>query len=222
MSISVAIIEDDLHIRTYLADLIQESSLCTLVGTAQNRTEAMVLIRDDAADVYLVDLGLPDVDGIELISQIKAHCTTAQSLVLSSFGDNKHVGRAITAGATGYLLKDDRGPSLIDKIVMLHNGGSPLSPSIAKLLVQRVADPATNSQATVSQQEAIARFHLAPREFEALGLLAEGLQISSIAERMLISTHTVNQHLRSLYRKLGVRSRAMATHVARQSGLIID
>jgi DNA-binding NarL/FixJ family response regulator len=222
MSISVAVIEDDPGVRQYLADLIQGSSLCTLAGTARNRAEAMALIADDKADVYVVDLGLPDVDGVELIAHIKQHCSGAQSLVFSTFGDNKHIGRSIAAGATGYLLKDERGPALIDKIVMLHNGASPVSPSVAKVLVQRVAGTPVGGRTAASRQEAIAKYQIAPREVEALDLLAEGYPIAGIADRMDISVHTVNQHLRNVYRKLGVRSRAMAVHLARQSGLLLD
>ncbi len=222
MSISVAIIEDDPLVSQHVSDLILRSVHCTLAGTARNKSEAMALIADDQADVYLVDLGLPDVDGVDLIANIKSNCPNAQSMVLSTFGDAKHISRSLKAGATGYLLKDERGPTLIDKIVALHNGYSPVSPQVAKVLVQGMAGQPIDTRNDADRAEALARFRLVPREIEVLGLLAEGLPIVTIADRLSISTHTVNQHLRGVYRKLSVRSRAMAVHVARAQGLLDD
>ena len=222
MSIAVSIIEDDQPIKKHLSDVINESPLCKLIGTASNKSEAAALIAANRTDVYLVDLGLPDVDGVDLIASIKANCEGAQSLVLSTFGDAKHVSRSIRAGAMGYLLKEERNTALIDKIVALRNGQSPISPPIARILVQQMHNGKDLVNSDDRKQEAIARTQLGAREVEVLGRLAAGLSIIHIADKLSISTHTVNQHLRSIYRKLNVRSRALAVHTARQHGILSE
>lgn len=220
MSIAVAIIEDDPFIRKSLCDVINTSTLCAIVGTAGHRSEAMALIAENKADVYVVDLGLPDVDGIELLSLIKANCLNARSMVLSTLGDPKHVNLAIKAGASGYLLKDTKGADLVEKIVNLYNGASPVSPQVAAVLFKRIASEGDPRQILAERDESIARYQLAPREVEVLDCLTEGQPIQLIADQLGISTHTVNQHLRNIYRKLDVRSRAMAVSVALQNGLV--
>jgi DNA-binding NarL/FixJ family response regulator len=220
MRIAVAIIEDDSAVLRHLAEIIQSSSACSLSGQASNRAQAMALISDDRTDVYLVDLGLPDVDGVDIIAHIKSSCDHAQSMVLTTFGDENHVRRSIRAGATGYLLKDEAKPSLIDKIVSLHQGGSPVSPPVAKILIQQFECSSSQPDSTAVRQAAIDCYQLGRRELEVLALLATGLGNIIIADRLYISTHTVNQHLRSIYRKLNVRSRSMAVHVARQHGIL--
>jgi DNA-binding NarL/FixJ family response regulator len=222
MSIAVSIIEDDHSVREHLMKTIRDSPLCVLAGTARNRSEAMSLIESNATDVYLVDLGLPDVDGVDIIASIKKSCEDAQSLVLSAFGDARHISRSIRAGAMGYLLKDEKNNTLIEKIVALHNGLSPVSPSITKVLFQQISSGKASQYNEVVRQEAIARTGLGGREAEVLDLLAAGLSIIHMADKLFISTHTVNQHLRSIYRKLGVRSRSMAVHTARQNGLLLE
>jgi DNA-binding NarL/FixJ family response regulator len=217
MSLSVSLIEDDDKIRQYLTEIIQSSNYCTLQGVAKNGAEARKIIEEDKTDVYLVDLGLPDVDGTELIALIKATCLDAQSLVISTFGDSKHISSSIRAGASGYLLKDEIAPALIDKIVALRNGASPISSSLIKHLFEKLADSKDGKAGQISEKE-FAKFGLAPRELDVLKHLVNGLPIYNIADQLAISTHTVNQHLRSIYQKLNVHSRSMAVRIAVQNG----
>lgn len=215
MSISVSIIEDDDILRGHLVQLINDSNRCELAGSASNGAEAMAIITEDQTDVYVVDLGLPDIDGVELISLIKSSCPGARCLVLSTFGDTKHMKRSIRAGATGYLLKDMPGAALINNIVTLHNGESPVSPSLVKLLVQQVV-----TQVDGNNNNDFEKFELASRELEVMHFLIDGLSIFNIGDRLCISSHTVNQHLRSIYRKLDVHSRAMAVSTAIKHGFL--
>ena len=216
MTLSVVIVEDDDLIRAHLADLINDSNRCALVGSARKGAEAIALIEQDLADVYLVDLCLPDADGVDLIALIKSSCTDARSMVLSTFGDAKHMNRSIRAGALGYLLKDQPDASLIDKIVALHNGESPVTPSLIKVLFNNTIAQDHNK----ASDKRFERFSLGPREIEVLHLLIDGLPIFNIGDRLCISSHTVNQHLRSIYRKLDVHSRAMAVSTAIQYGFL--
>ena len=141
LTVSISIIEDDAQIREHLVALINDSNLCNLIGSASNGAEARVLISRNETDIYLVDLGLPDVDGVDLIALIKSSCPTARCLVLSTFGDAKHINRSIRAGASGYLLKHESHSGLIEKIVSLHNGESPVSASLVKLLFHQISVP---------------------------------------------------------------------------------
>jgi DNA-binding NarL/FixJ family response regulator len=184
-----------------------------MVGIASNGVEARKIIGDNITDVYLVDLGLPDIDGVELIALIKETCHDAQSLVISTFGDSKHIISSIRAGASGYLLKEDFGHDLIEKIVSLRNGSSLISPSLVKHIFSKVAK--TNDQKPkLNEIDQFEKFGLAARENDVFKLLVNGLAVYNIAAELGISIHTVNQHLRSIYRKLNVHSRAMAVHVA--------
>lgn len=216
LSISVSIIEDNPQFRAYIGELISSSNRCELVGSACSGAEAMQLIAQDKTDVYLVDLGLPDADGVDVIARIKSACPTARSMVLSTFGDAKHIDRSILAGASGYLLKDDSHAGLIDKIVSLNNGEAPFSPSLIKILFQRLSKQQTKTE----NSQNFTQYSLTARELEILHFLVLGLTIFNIGVELSISSHTVNQHLRAVYRKLDVRSRAMAVSKAIQNGFL--
>lgn len=216
MTLSVSIIEDDDLIRAHLVDLIKASNRCELVGSACNGAEALALITRDQTDVYLVDLGLPDVDGIEIIALIKSSCPTSRCLVLSSFGDAEHITRSIRAGASGYLLKDKLDSTLIEKIITLYNGESTVSPSLIKVLFQQLSIQSRQKESNKSFE----KFALGPKELEVMHHLILGLSIFNISDKLCISSHTVNQHLRSIYQKLDVHSRAMAVNIAIQNGFL--
>jgi len=216
LALTVSIIEDDDQIRAYLVELINASNHCELVGSACNGAEARELIAKNKTDVYLVDLGLPDADGVDLIALIKSSCPNARSVVLSTFGDTKHVSRSIRAGASGYLLKDETNSTLIEKLITLHNGESPVSASLVKLLFQQISVQSEKKELNRN----FSRFCLAPRELEVMHHLILGLSIFKIGDTLCISSHTVNQHLRSIYRKMDVHSRSMAVHTAIQNGFL--
>ena len=220
MSIAVVIIEDDPAVMKRLVDVISNSSFCEVVGIAKNRGEAVAAILANRADLYVLDLGLPDVDGVELIRLIKEKCPESRSVVVSTFGDSKHVMRSLRAGASGYLLKEEIQPSMVDKLVSAHNGQAPLSPAVAQLVVERISMLENNVRPQVDRQKVLRDLGMGEREWEVLRHLVEGLPIVEIGRRLSISHHTVNQHLRSVYRKLGVKSRAMAANAARLYGLI--
>ena len=216
MTLSVTIIEDNPLIRTHLVNVINASNRCHLVGCAIDGAEAKILIAQNLTDVYLVDLGLPDVDGVDLISLIKISCPAARSMVFSTFGDSKHISRSIRAGASGYLLKDDTHLMLVDKLVTLNNGESPVSLSLVKVLLRQIS-----AQGQIKENnKSFARFTLAPRELKVMNFLVLGLSIVNIGDKLCISSHTVNQDLRSIYRKLDVHSRAKAVNVAVLNGFL--
>jgi DNA-binding NarL/FixJ family response regulator len=217
MAISVVIIEDDPIVSNYLSALIKNSPLCNFVGAASNNEQAQKLIAENA-DVYLVDIGLPDVSGIDLMRQIKGKCVNAAVMVLTSLADTRHVMQSIEAGASGYLLKDDQPEELIEKLVSLYNGNSPLSPSVAKLLIKKITET-TRQEPAGPNYEMVEKLGLSRREYEVLIELRSPMPVKLIAEKLNISYFTVNQHVRRVYQKLKVGTRSGALSKATEYGL---
>lgn len=219
MSISVAIIEDQPVVLAHFTAIINADPGLNLIATATNGKEGRELIRTVSADIYLVDLGLPDFSGLILLPEIIRQRPAANAMVISIFDDDKHVLAAIEAGATGYLLKDTDKRNIGDALRELHAGGSPLSPQIAKKVLTlfrqsrggQAVDPAPSDGEKVMLTE---------RETEVLRQLATGLAFREIGEALAISSHTVAQHVRNIYRKLAVRSRGKAVYEATKLGLL--
>ncbi|MFK7915543.1 MAG: response regulator [Pseudomonadales bacterium] len=209
---STFLVEDDQPTRQRLAAAIAAHPDLELKGSAADlasATAALAEISDCAA--LLVDLGLPDGDGAELIEAVTAQAPHPAILVISVFGDERHVIRAIKAGADGYLLKDYAVEKLADTILQTIAGHSPVSPSIARHLLKTFRD-------TESEQNP--RVQITARERDVLNLIARGYSNLEIAKLLEVSTNTVATHTKSMYRKLAVRSRSAAVYEASQMGLI--
>lgn len=220
--IKVAIIEDDKLFLERVSSVIMQSAHCRLVGTAHDFASGCALIQDTAMDVCIVDLGLPDGDGCDLISMGRSKLPSTQFVTLSVFGDDNHVMRAIEAGAVGYVLKDDPEEYIINSIIAVNNGGSVINPMVARNILQKLMGGQTTahvSHATeVNPLEDVPT--LSEREQQVLVLLSRGATIAAIATNLKISAHTVNMHLRSIYRRLAVNSRSEAIYVANQKGIL--
>ena len=219
MSISVAIIEDQAVVRDYFAAIIDADPGLVLAATASTGKEGRELIRTVDADIYLVDLGLPDFSGLILLPEICRQRPASNAMVISIFDDDKHVIAAIESGANGYLLKDSDSRDVGEALRELHAGGSPLSPMIAKKVLTMFRDNRSEEAmpAVLFTAEKVA---LTERETEVLKQLATGLAFREIAEALEISSHTVAQHVRNIYKKLAVRSRGKAVYEATKLGLL--
>lgn len=218
MAIAVAIVEDDPVVREGVVDVLKVSNLLLVVGAVGTAHEALALNTRCRVDVFLVDIGLPDMVGNQLIAKLRRDVKGPQCMVLSSFGDARHINESLRVGASGYILKDEISPSLVEKIVKLHNGGVPLSPAVARVIVDQLGRSARIA-GTKRRESAIQEWGLARREVEVLEHLEMGLPVALIADKLKVSPNTVNQHLRSIYRKMNVHSRAMAVYAARAAGL---
>lgn len=185
------------------------------MASVGSRREGLAQLEQNQPDVLLVDLGLPDGDGTDLIREIYLRGYSTDAMVITIFGDEKHVIRAIEAGATGYILKDGSNSYIADSIIQLKQGGSPISPPIARYLLNRFH----SDQADIDKPE-ISMPHLTEREVEVLSQLSRGFNFAEIAEILSISPHTVTSHVKHIYRKLAVRSRSEAVFEAVQLGLI--
>ena len=184
-----------------------------LTATAANLAGGLQLLEKEPADVLVVDLGLPDGSGIELIHAARRVWRDCEVMVATVFGDEAHVIAAIEAGATGYLLKDSRQTALVDEIRSLRAGGSPISPLIARRLLVRFAAP-LRGEPTPNPSS-----NLSKREEVVLDFVTRGFNQSEVAERLQVSVNTVRTYIRRIYVKLGVRTRSDAIIAARQLGL---
>lgn len=211
--ISVVVVEDDAPLREDFERLAGSHAGLRLLGSAGTLAAAHTLLAHCTPDVVMVDLGLPDGDGIELIASLGQTCPQAVALVITVFGDEVHVIRAIEAGARGYLLKDSSVEEFARAIQTVFEGGSPLSPQIARHLLARLA-PAARPPQTAGPVP------LTTREVDILSNICRGFTVVETAERLQISVHTAATHIKNIYSKLAVRNRVEAVNQARRRGLI--
>ena len=221
--IHVAIVEDDLGFRDALARALLAAPDLQLAGTAGSRSDGLALLQGGPVDVLLVDLGLPDGSGIDVIRAATQQWPACNIMVSTHFGDETHVIRSIEAGAAGYLLKDSSPAKIVDEIRSLASGGSPISPIIARQVLARfrggpLSQPDKPGQVT-DAEPAVA---LSVREKEVLDLITKGFTAVEIARLMQLSQFTVRTFVRRIYSKLKVTSKAEAIYEARSQGLLGD
>ncbi|MDO9017159.1 MAG: response regulator transcription factor [Deltaproteobacteria bacterium] len=212
--IQLALVDDDPNIGAALRELLAGtlSNRYALCGAAATLAEGRAMLIDTPATLLLLDLGLPDGSGLDLLRELSATRPTLPVLVLTIFDDDAHLFEALRAGAVGYLLKDelvDRLPAALDE---LRAGGAPMSLSIARRVLRSFSEPA-------AAPEPLERM-LSERERAVVELLAVGATYNEIARGLSISTNTVRSHIRSLYEKLHVASRTEAAMKATRLGLL--
>lgn len=212
MNISVLIVEDNTQFREAFTNAIQLAPDMHLIGSAPDFTTGLAML-ELMPDVMLVDLELPDGNGCDLIKEAIRILPQCDVLVVTVFGDERHVLQSIEAGATGYLLKDLPAIELVEQIRVLRAGGSPISPIIARQLLTRF----NKNEVEPSESEATL---LSPQEVKVLSLTAKGYTYEEIAALMQISKHTVQTYVKRIYRKLQVNSKFEALYEAQRLHLI--
>jgi DNA-binding NarL/FixJ family response regulator len=213
----ILIVEDDAAFRTMCRAAIEDDVSLELVASCSCVRQAMVAISRASIDVALVDLGLPDGSGIDVIKAIRCQQPRCDVMVISVFQDEEVVLRAIEAGAAGYLLKDSAPSEIVASIRAMRAGGAPINPMIARLLLDRIRPPDAMPQTTRRPARALA---LSEREIEILRIVAKGLSLVEIAELLGISVNTVKTHVKRIYYKLAVNSRTEAVFEAHCMGLL--
>lgn len=200
--IRVAIVEDRTEVRQGLGYLIDGSDGFTCVGTYGDAERALDALTGDNVDVVLMDIGLPGMQGTEAVKLLKASHPRVQVMMLTVYEDDDHVFSSLQNGATGYVLKTTPPAELLEAITRLAGGGSPMSSGIARRIVETF-----HRAPLVPDDEA----PLTAREEEILALLAQGYRYREIGDELFISIDTVRTHIRHIYEKMHVRSRAEAT-----------
>ena len=201
MLIKVAIVDDDEGIRTSLAALIRRAPNFKLTGDYPDAETALKEIPRRPPDVVLMDINLPGINGVECVRQLKATVPGLQVLMLTVYEDSESLFNSLKAGASGYLLKRTASARLLEAIRDVYDGGSPMTPQLARRVVQFFTRP---DEADSSMAK------LTPGEKEFLDQLAKGYAYKEIADRMNISIDTVRSYVRTVYEKLHVHSRTEA------------
>lgn len=208
------IVEDDRLLRDSLVADVRSSAVDWQVLAADGVSAAQALMQAHTLDAVFLDLGLPDGDGFGLIRRIRQLHPDCEILVITVFADEQRVLRSLESGASGYILKTDL-PQYAGRLLStIVSGGSPISPAIARRLIERLRPAAPRARAEQGHEP------LSQREAEILGFCAKGLRYAEIASALGLSVHTVNAHLKSVYRKLMVNSRGEAVYEARRAGLL--
>ena len=195
--IRVLVVDDHKVVRSGLEQLLATTDDIELVGTASNGYEAIAEVERLHPDVVLMDLSMPELDGIDATRRISAEHPDSRVLVLTSFSDQSRILEALSAGADGYLLKHAEPDDIADGIRAVHAGGSPLDPKAARALVESRRSGRDTPQLT-------------DREREVLLLVRDGLANKQIARRLGIAERTVKAHLTSVFQRLGVADRTQA------------
>ncbi|WP_289117126.1 response regulator transcription factor [uncultured Idiomarina sp.] len=216
MSINVLLVDDQTLVREGLSSLLSLSDNVTVVAQASSGREAVRLTTESEPDVILMDIRMPDLNGIEAVELLREKGSRTPVLMLTTFDDHESIMRAIQAGAEGYLLKDVSLEVLVDAIEALADGKTWLQPAITERIVQGLKE----SKAPESDNEQSLVEPLTDKEIAVLRLIAAGLSNNEIAESLFKSTGTVKNQVSSLMAKLGVRDRTRAVLKAIDLGLL--
>lgn len=220
MQTSIYLIEDDTTVRDFVLRSLQTRPDWSLVGYSNSFAHAQAVAADAAANVYLVDLGLPDGRGEDLLKSLSRSNPASELLVFTVFGDESRLIEAIEAGATGYVLKGCSSGELVAAIEQIQEGGAPISSLLARLLLKRLRAVQGTPSPVPAQSVQDGDVLLSEREGDVLKLVAQGYVNKEIARKLDISGHTVGSHIKNLYRKLAVHTRVQVVRAAQERGLV--
>ncbi len=199
--IKIAIVEDNNTLLRSLTHLFDTTEGMKCISSLSNLMNVVSEFRKAEPDIVLMDIGLPNISGIEGVRTVKENFENIQVLMFTVFDDEEKIFEAIEAGASGYLLKKSSPKEITEAIFSLYNGGAPMSASIARKVIQSFQhNPSTNKDT----------FQLTTRENEILSSLVDGLSYKKLAKKYFISISTVRTHIRHIYEKLHVNSKAQA------------
>lgn len=205
------IVEDEARFGQRLAELINLSDAFRCNGVYRDCESALeALTTDTPPDILLMDVGLPRMSGLEGIEKVREIAPATQVVILTVFEDSDTIVQALSAGASGYLLKGSELETIVDSLKSILNGGAPISPHVAKKILNLFAASPSKSES----------YKLTARELEVLSFLVDGLTKQRIADHLFVSFHTIDKHLRNIYGKLQVQSRSEAVAIALREKLL--
>ncbi|MCF8193281.1 MAG: response regulator transcription factor [Candidatus Methylopumilus sp.] len=219
-SIRVALVDDDIGFQKAMRDAMAGTPDIALAEVAGTYALGLAMLSGPQVDVLIIDLGLPDGSGIDIIRAAHEQWPECNLMVSTTFGDELHVMQSLEAGASGYLLKDSAPQNLVHEIRSLHSGGSPISPLIARKILTRFQQETKKSISTDNPTSHKLLASLSSREQEVLEYITKGFSSNEIAGLMGVSPHTVLTFVRRIYAKLKVKSKTEAIYEARNQGLL--
>ncbi len=211
--INVIIVDDHPIVRAGMRQVLEATDDIAVVAEGNTGVEALRLVMQHRPDVLVLDVSLPDINGVEVTRRLRAQDTTTPILILTVHDDSQTVFGLLESGATGYVLKDEALETLVSAVRAVARRESWLSPSVARQVVSRAVGSAPTTAESL-------KLPLTPREIEVLCLLAQGLDNTTIAQRLVVTTRTVQNHVSAIYVKLGVTSRTEAALIAIRHGLV--
>jgi DNA-binding NarL/FixJ family response regulator len=211
--IRVVVVDDQSLVRSGFRMILDAQPDIDVVGEAENGREAVELAAVSSADVILMDIRMPELDGIEATARILAAQPETRILILTTFDLDEYVTRALRAGASGFLLKDVRPAQLVEAIRVIASGDALLAPSVTRRLLDQFASGLETRTPVELEQ-------LTDREREILLLVAEGLSNAEIADRLVVGESTVKTHVSAVLRKLQLRDRVQLVIAAYDAGLV--
>lgn len=213
MKIKIAVIEDIEDLRNDLVEILNMSGQITCIADFSNAEDAIdsftAVDCELIPDVVIMDIGLPEISGNQAVRLLKPLMPATQFMIFTVYDDDDKVWDALSAGAAGYLLKTTSPDKIIEAIIELHEGGSPITPSVARKLVKVFQQKQEEEQIKKTENQT-SQNTLSPREFEVLKLISEGFLYKEIAEKLFISIGTVKQHIHKSYQKLHVNNKVEA------------
>ncbi len=215
MTIRVAVVDDEALLRDGIALILEREEDIEVVGQAGTGLEAIELVRDTHPDVVLMDIRMPEMDGLEATARIVEETDSVRVIILTTFAPDEYVYEALRAGASGFMLKDVPRHELSAAVRTVNEGGAMLSPSITSRLIGRFAQRLAADAETSRRLE-----DLSDRELDVLAEIAHGYSNDEISERLFIGVATVKSHINHVFTKLDVRDRAQAVAFAYESGLV--
>jgi DNA-binding NarL/FixJ family response regulator len=224
LPVRIVVVDDQEVVRAGFAALLDTQADFTVVGTASDGAEALQVCHDRHPDVVLMDVRMPTMDGVEATARLTAEVSDGRVpvprvVILTTFDLDEHVYDALSAGASGFLLKDVTAERLFDAVRVVAAGDALLAPTVTRRLVAEFARQRPRPSLEPSRASALTEV-LTPREVEVLRLVAEGLSNPEIAGRMFLGEETVKTHVSRMLRKLGLRDRTQAVIAAYESGLV--
>jgi len=216
-SVRVAVVEDDAITRKMLVKILGSTPGFNVVAEFGEGQAAISSLAETLPDMFLVDLGLPDISGIQVVGQVARVCPDCDVLVITNFGDEQSVFSALEAGAKGYLLKGGTEEELRRDIASLREGGSPLAPAVARKVLAKLSN---SNRVERNEKRVQAEYALTEREVKILELIGQGHSYDDAAQHCSIKKDTVHAHLKSIYRKLDVHSKTQAVFIARRNNII--
>lgn len=214
--IRVLIVDDQAIVREGIKSMLAMEGDMAVVGEAANGLEALQRVATDPPDVVLMDVRMPEMDGLTALARLKALAPRTSVLMMTLYDDPDYLLRAVASGAAGYLLKDSSRDELLRALRITAEGGATIAPSLLPGLLQRLSSPGSAVTAPSCELEGL----LSERERQVLALIAEGLTNQEIAERLVVSPTTIKTHVQNILQKLDVSDRTQAAVYAVRCGLI--
>jgi len=213
--ITVVIVDDHPVVRAGMRMVLDGAADVTVLAEGASGADALRLVTQHRPDVLVLDVNLPDLNGVEVARRLRDRGTTTAILILTIYDDSQTVFGLLESGATGYVLKDEALETLVSAVRAAARGESWLSPAVARQVVRRAV-----GEAPSLREQVRASIPLTPREVEVLRLLAQGLDNAAIAEALVVTKRTVQNHVSNIYGKLEVTSRTEAALYAIRHGLV--